>query len=83
QRHFLPTGDTGASIELEVSSTRNISAAIRQLGGSVEAHIRNLFYSVNMPADRVDALAATAGVTQLYPSTPEHYLLDKSVPEIG
>jgi len=83
QRHFLPTGDTGASIELEVSSTRNISAAIRQLGGSVEAHIRNLFYSVNMPADRVDALAATAGVTQLYPSTPEHYLLDRSVPEIG
>jgi subtilisin family serine protease len=83
QHHFLSNGSTGASVELEATSTRDIAGSIRRLGGSVEADIRNAFFSVKLPATEVAALAATPGVSQLYPSTREHFLLDKSVPEIG
>ncbi|HEX6509052.1 MAG TPA: S8 family serine peptidase, partial [Chloroflexota bacterium] len=81
--NFSPAGGPRPTIPLEVRSSRDVSGAIRSLGGRIEADINGRITAAVLPVDAVAVLAREPGVEEVDPSLPVHQQLDQSVPEIG
>jgi len=81
-RHSFHDHLTSPLIPLEIKTDRDVSAAVRSLGGVVEADIRGKIIAARVPANTIAALAQQPGVRTLYPSLALHESLDQSVPDI-
>ena len=73
---------TDSMVTLEITSTRDVSEAVRSLGGTVKANIAGRVIAARLPASRVEELARQPGVVALFPNEKMHPTLDQSVPEI-
>lgn len=69
-------------VPLVVTSSRDVAAAVRRLGGVVQADIKGRVLAASLPASAIASLASVPGVDTLYPSLRYHLDLDRSVPEI-
>src|SRR5581483_8030744 len=81
-RHSLRADLTPRTVAVEVTSSRDVSSAIRALGGTVEADAAGRVTAAQVPVSAIGRLAAVPGVLTIFPSRRVHPYLDKSVPEI-
>jgi len=81
-RHSFRDHLTSPLVPLEIKTDRDVSAAVRSLGGLVEADIRGRIIAARVPANEIATLAQQPGVRTLYPSLALHESLDQSVSDI-
>jgi subtilisin family serine protease len=70
-------------LPIVVESTRDPSAAIRALGGTVTADAGGRVTAASLPPNRLQSLARVPGVTALFPSDNLSRELDSGVVDIG
>ena len=69
-------------VRLEVTSSRNVAAVVRRLGGRIRADLPGAVLSADLPANRVHALARQTGVLGLFPARRLRPEGDQSVGDI-